>query len=924
MATTSATPATTPDGGSQAPWYSLEPDAVAAAVGVSVETGLSAQEAAARLTRDGPNELPAEKPRSGLRRFLDEYTSYMQLILVGAAIVSLAIKEWSTAVLLIVITLLNAVVGLRQEGKAESAMNALKSMMKASARVRRDGSEQQISADGLVVGDVVLLTAGDQVPADGRIVSASSLQIDEAALTGESVPAAKDATTLAAGELGPGDQTNMAFMNTPVTHGSAVMIVTSTGGKTEVGKIAQMLSATAKEETPLTKQMNTLTLWIIAAAGLTMVIMFALGLHRGEAWDTLFVTAVALAISAIPEALPTVVQVVLSMGSAELAKRKAIVKDLPSVETLGFVSAINSDKTGTLTMNQVTAVEVIDPTDRYEITGSGYSLEGQVNHPAGTSDTIDDAILPYILANDGKLVDGKVVGDPTEGALLVLAHKAGVHVEATREQLPRVATLPFDPTYKMMATFNEAKDAVGKSVIRCFVKGAAPAVMSHTTTALSDGKSIPWDDALAKKADEHVERMEGDGLKVMAAAYRDIDPADFHADGDLLGYAQELELTSLVGLVDPPRAESKDAVAAAQAAHIRVRMVTGDDVITGAAIAQQVGIPGEAILGADFAALSEQERLDRIEHIGVVGRVAPEHKVLLAETLKQKGDVVAMTGDGVNDAPAIKAADIGIAMGSGTEVAKNAGRMILSNDNFATIVYAVEQGRKLYDNLNKYIRFVLLLLVAFVLTFLGASLFDIAGGEPFTSGQVLWIHFLVNAPFGMALGFDQETPGLMRRRPRPRGDSVLTHPMMIICGLVGLFMAIANLVLIEIGKHAYDSTALGSSIGLSAFVLMLVVAGYESRSETESVFRRDTFDSSKMNLVAVAEILGGILLTQWDFLRRLLGTEQLTAQQWGLSLAAAVLLLLTWELGKWIARRGAVEPVEAPAAEASTAAASPA
>ena len=893
------------DPGSRIPaqsWYALDPAAVASALTVIPDAGLSADEAAKRLTQNGPNALPAEVPPSGIQRFLAQYTSYMQLILLGAAIVSLAIKEWSTGVLLLAITLLNAVVGLRQEGKAVSAMNALRSMMKETARVRRDGVEAEISAEELVVGDLVLIAAGDQVPADGRIISASSLQIDESALTGESTPAAKDVSTLTAEARGPGDQTNMAFMHTPVTHGSGVMIVTATGSDTEMGKIAHLLSATKREQTPLTRQMNTLTLWIIGAAGLTMVVMFALGLNRGEAWDTLFVSAVALAVSAVPEALPTVVQVVLSLGSVELAKQKAIVKDLPSVETLGFTSAINSDKTGTLTMNEMTAVEVVDPTDRYAISGIGYGLGGKVTHPAGTSDTLDDAILPYVVASDARLVDGAVVGDPTEGALLVLAHKAGLHIEATREKLPRVATLPFDPTYKFMATFNRAKDSSGEEVIRCFVKGAAPAVIDRAGTALSNGQSIPWDGELGARADENIARMGGQGLRVMAAAYRDLDPATFDPDSNLLDYVVDLEMTSLVGMVDPARAESKAAVADAQRAHIRVRMVTGDDVVTGAAIARQLGIEGEAMLGADFAALTEQERLDRIDGIGVVGRVAPEHKVLLADTLKQKGDVVAMTGDGVNDAPAIKAADIGIAMGSGTEVAKNAGRMILSDDNFATIVYAVEQGRKLYDNLTKYIRFVLLLLVAFVVTFLGAALLNIAAGQPFTPGQALWIHFIANAPFGIALGFDEQTPGLMGMRPRPRGQSVLTSGTLVTCGLVGLFMAVANLLLIELGTHHYGNTNIGSSMGLTAFVLMLVVAAFECRSERASVFDSDTFNSSKLNWTALAEILGAILITQWDFLRRLLGTTELTAQQWGAALLAAIALLLAWELGKWIAR----------------------
>jgi Ca2+-transporting ATPase len=887
-------------------WYARSPEEVAADLGVDPAIGLTAARAAELLTRNGPNALPEEKPKPGWRRFLEEYRAYMQIILVAAAVVSLLVKEWSTAVLLLLLTVLNAVVGLRQEGKAESAMNALKSMMKATARVRRDGAEAQIPAEQVVLGDVVLIAAGDEVPADGRIIEANALQIDESALTGESIPAAKDAGTLSGDQLGPGDQANMAFMNTPVTHGSGTVIVTGTGTGTELGKISGMLSATGREESPLTRELNKLTLWIAAAAGLTMIVMFALGRQRGLAWDALFVSAVSLAIAAIPEALPTVTQTILSIGGVDLAKRNAIVKDLPSVETLGFTSAINSDKTGTLTMNQMTAVEVVvvvDPADRYTISGTGYGLEGKVHHAAGSAATIEDAILPYLVASDAKLVDGKVVGDPTEGALLVLGHKAGLDIEGTREQLPRLATLPFDPAYKLMATFNSAVNPAGRPVVRCFVKGAAPAVMALAATALSAGTSIPWDTDLNERAHAHMERMEGEGRRVMAAAIRDLDPAGFDPDGDLLGYVTDLQMTSLVGMVDPARDESKAAVASAQAAHIRVRMVTGDDVITGAAIARQVGIGGEAILGADFAALSEPERLARIDGIGVVGRVAPEHKVLLADTLKKKGDVVAMTGDGVNDAPAIKAADIGIAMGTGTEVAKNAGRMILSDDNFATIVFAVEQGRKIYDNLTKYIRFVLVLLVVFVLTFLGASLFNIAAGEPFTPAQVLWIHFVVNAPFGFALGFDRASPGLMARRPRPRGESVLTTPVMVTVGLAGLAITIGLLLLIQLGTSHFGSEATGNSIAFTSFALCLIVAALECRSETGTVLTTATFDSKQINWTILGEAVLAVLVTQMDVFNRLLGTTQINLREFAWALVPAIALLVLWELGKLIARR---------------------
>ncbi|HET7015076.1 MAG TPA: HAD-IC family P-type ATPase [Streptosporangiaceae bacterium] len=884
-------------------WYARSPDEVMAALGVDPAAGLPTARARELLAATGPNVLPTEQPRRGWRRFLAQYTSYMQMILVAAAVVSLAIRQWATAAVLLALTVLNAVVGMRQEGKAESAMNALKSMMKATARVRRDGSEQELPAEDLAMGDVVLLAAGDEVPADGRIIEAHALQIDESALTGESVPAVKDASALPADDLAPGDQLNMAFMNTPVTHGSGTMIITATGEATELGRISGMLSATAAEQSPLTRELNRLTLWIAAAAGLTMVVMFALGRSRGQAWDALFISAVSLAIAAIPEALPTVTQTILSLGGLDLAKRSAIVKDLPSVETLGFTSAINSDKTGTLTMNQMTAVEVIDPGDRYTVSGIGYGLEGKIQHPIGAAASIEDAILPYLVASDATLIGGKVVGDPTEGALLVLGAKAGLDVDATRERLPRLATLPFDPAYKLMATFNSDRDGAGRPVVRCFVKGAAPAVMARAATALSNGKSIPWNAGLARRAQEHLERMAGQGLRVMAAATRDLDPADFDPDGDLLSYVTDLQMTSLVGMVDPPRDESASAVASAQAAHIRVRMVTGDDVSTGAAIARQIGIQGEAVLGADFAALPEADRLERIDDIGVLGRVAPEHKVLLANTLKRKGDVVAMTGDGVNDAPAIKAADIGIAMGSGTDVAQNAGRMILSNDNFATIVFAVEQGRKIYDNLTKYIRFVLMLLVVFVLTFLGATIFNIAAGEPFNPAQVLWIHFFVNAPFGFALGFDRQSPGLMQRDPRPRGESVLTARVLVTVGLSGLAITIGLLLLIQLGMSHFGSSHIGNSIAFTSFALCLIVAAYECRSETDTVLATASFDSRQMNWAALTEFVLAIGVTQLGIFRRLLGTTQLNLREFAWALVPVVALLALWELGKLLARR---------------------
>ena len=715
----------------------------------------------------------------------------MQIILVGAAIASMLIGEISTGLAVLLITALNALGGLRQQGKAESAMNALQSMLKTSARVRRDGTEVKVDADQVVVGDVVLLAAGDDVCADGRLIEATSLQIDESALTGESVPASKGTDVITDANPVLGDQSNMAFMNTPVTHGSGVMIVTGTGSNTAVGTISGMLKSTPTLKTPMTTQLDTLTLWIAGAAGLTIAIMFALGIQRGESTTVIFTTAIALALAAVPMAMPTVLQVIMSTGSTKLAAQGAVVKSLDSVETLGSTSAINSDKTGTLTMNQVTVVEVIDPTDRYSISGMGYGLDGEVHHAAGNTNTIEAAILPFLITNDAKLVDGKVVGDPTEGALLVLGHKAKLDIEGTQAAFP--GWRPCRSTRRTSSWPPSAtrRTTPGTRWFGCSSRAPGPAVIAKASTALAGGQSVAWGEQQNARANEEMERLGGKGLRVMAAAMRDLDPAGFDPEGDLLSLVTDLQMTAIVGMIDPPRAESMDAVKAAQDANIRVRMVTGDDVVTGAAVAKQLGIPGEAILGTELAAMSEEERLARIDNIGVVGRVAPEHKVLMVETLRKKGDVVAMTGDGVNDAPAIKAADIGIAMGSGTQVAKNAGKMILTDDNFATIVRAVSEGRKLYDNMLKYIRFMLVALVTYVVTFLMASILNIAGGEPFTAVQILWINFLITAPVGIALGLDKETPGLMKRLPRPRSAKIMTPAVITTVGLVGLFMAVA-------------------------------------------------------------------------------------------------------------------------------------
>ena len=889
--------------GPAAAWYADTPEEVASKLGVDPAKGLSADKAAELLAKNGPNALPAEATVPGWKQFLGQYSSYMQIILVAAAVASMLIGEISTGVVVLAITALNALGGMRQQGKAESAMNALQSMLKASARVRRGGAEIKVDGDQVVVGDVVLLTAGDDVCADGRIIEAASLQIDESGLTGESVPASKSAELIARDpKPGVGDQTNMAFMNSPVTHGSGVMLVTGTGADTEVGNISGLLKSTPTLKTPLTAQLDTLTLWIAGAAGLTIAIMFALGISRGQSTQTIFTTAIALALAAVPMAMPTVLQVILSSGSTTLAAHGAVVKNLASVETLGSTSAINSDKTGTLTLNQVTVVEVIDPTDRFEITGMGYGLDGEVKHTAGSTGTIDDAILPFLIANDAKLVDGKVVGDPTEGACSSSATR-----RSSTSRAPRLRIRGSPPCRSIRPTSSwpssRTRRTLGQTDRSSLHQGSRPRRDRTGDLGALQRRERPVGGRGEQPGGQGDGTPRRAGTAHHGGGHQGPRPGRLRPRGDLLSLVTGLQMTTMVGMIDPPRAESKDAVRDAQSANIRVRMVTGDDVITGAAIAEQLGIPGEAILGADFAAMSEEERLARIDGIGVVGRVAPEHKVLMVNTLQKKGDVVAMTGDGVNDAPAIKAADIGIAMGTGTEVAKNAGKMILTDDNFATIVRAVSEGRKLYDNMLKYIRFMLVALVTYVVTFLMASLLNIAGGQPFSAVQILWINFLITAPIGIALGLDKETPGLMKRRPRPRAASIMSTPVIVTVGLSGLFMSVAINLLILLGKHEYSSVAIGSTMGLVAFSLMLVVAAVECRDQTGSILRMETLDNNVVNVTILVELALALLIARGGLLTSLLDTQDITGRQWLLGALPAVLLGILWELGKLGARR---------------------
>ncbi|SDT09994.1 cation-transporting P-type ATPase [Jiangella sp. DSM 45060] len=888
-------------------WYRLSAIDACRRLGVDRGAGLTTADVTARRAKHGPNRLAQAAKEPGWKAFLRQYRDLMQLVLVGAAAVSIvALQDVSTGLVVLALTVINAVMGLHQEGKAAESVAALSKMLIMTAHVRRDGQVSEVPAEDLVPGDVVSFEAGDKVPADGRILVAATLEIEEAGLTGESTPVLKTVDPVDGVDVALGDRVDMAYMNSQVTRGRGEMVVTATGMATEVGHISGMLSGVEQEKTPLTKQLDQLTVLITIMAAGALIAIVLLGLARGEDFDSLFLVGISLAIAAIPTGLPAVVTMLLSMGTQQLADKGAIVKRLRSVETLGSTSAICSDKTGTLTLNQMTARALVVAGRRFDVDGEGYSTQGRIMRVAGSGDgSLEPFLLPMALANDAVIRDGACIGDPTEGALVVLAEKGGLDVDETRRTIPRLAEVPFDAEYKLMATFHELHED-GRRVVRCLVKGAPDVLLARSSRYLAaDGTSRPLAegaDGTAKVLAEN-DRLAGEGMRVLAVARRDLERIDFDETSDLLGVVADLEFLALVGIVDPPRKEARDAIAECRRAGIRVRMITGDHATTAAAIAGQLGIEGRALTGAEFAALSDEQLHREVDGIGVVARVAPEDKVRLVAVLKDQGNVVAMTGDGVNDAPALTRADIGVAMGiTGTEVTKDAAEMILTDDNFATIVAAVEGGRGLYDNLMKYVRVQMIMLAGFILTFLGAGIFTIANGTPLLPLQILWINFAIDVLLAVGLGFDQPTPGLMDRRPRPPDEPVIRPALGVRLALDGLLIAIGALVVVAVGENQYD-LAVATTMGLVATSLLHIVAALEWRDPLRTIFTRDTLANGRfVRLMLVAGALT-FVVTAIGALQRIFDTVELTSAQWGICLLAPLGYLVLAEIEKLVVKR---------------------
>ncbi|MGC9517426.1 MAG: cation-translocating P-type ATPase [Methanomicrobiales archaeon] len=886
-------------------WYALSKEEVAQKLGVSTKEGLSSSEASNRLQTYGLNVLEEEKEKPAWRKFLEQYKAYMQIVLVIAAVVSLFIAEYRTFLLLLLLTVFIANLGYRQEAKASKSVAALNKMMKVVAKVRRDGQVIQVEAENIVPGDIVVLDAGDRIPADGRVVLASNLQVEEAALTGESMAVEKNGDVITQQDPPLGDRLNMVFMNTTVTRGHGEVLVTETGMKSEVGHIATMIKEHKAEKTPLMQQIDRVTLFIIGMAVLAFIGIVIIGLSKGGSFSDLFNIGISLAIGSIPDALPAVVTTILAMGMVALAKKNAIIKNMPAVETLGSTSAINSDKTGTLTMNQMTVRTISTVKHRYSVTGEGYSFDGQIQRIEGEpEENFDHVLFPCALCIDTDIRDGEVIGDPTEAALYVLAQKGGINVDEFRKNYPRIASIPFDSDYKFMATFHNMKTFSGDPVIRAYIKGAPDVILARSGYGLvPDGSQKELNDDDQRKVEDENQRIASQGLRVLALAQKDFDPATFNPESDLMPLMKDLTMTALIGEVDPPRPEAKDAISKAKKAGVRVRMITGDHAVTAQAIGQELGIVGRAVTGAEFASLSDEEAENQIDDIGVIARVAPEHKVRLVKVLKNKGNIVAMTGDGVNDAPSIKAADIGIAMGiTGTDVAKGAAKMILVDDNFATIVKAIEEGRKIYDNLQKFLRIQIANMFMFILAFLGASIFSLIGTALYSPGQVLWIHMLVVAPIGAMFGLDLASPGIMARKPRRIDEGIISKGMYVRLFIAGAFMAATSLFVYHIGNTAYGDLQFGQTMGLVTISLMNIFLALNLRFPSDTAFQRATFTNTRLLYAYLWVIFGTFLITETRLFQQLFGTVSLDAYQWGICLIPGVILLVVGEVYKAVLR----------------------
>ncbi|MCX7694574.1 MAG: calcium-translocating P-type ATPase, SERCA-type [Caloramator sp.] len=840
----------------------------------TTEKGISDEEAKKRIEKNGFNEFRERKGKTTFQKFIDQFKDFLVIILIVAAVISGLVGEAADTVIILLVVVLNAVLGVIQENKAEESLNALKKMAAPLAHVIRDGISKEIPARELVPGDIVVLEAGKYVPADLRLIEASNLKIEEAALTGESVPVDKNSETLVENNIPIGDRRNMAFMSSMVTYGRGLGVVVQTGMNTEIGKIADMIAKVEEEKTPLQEKLEEAGKWMGISALAICGIMFGIGVFEGREVFNMFMTSVSLAVAAIPEGLPAVVTIVLAVGVQKMIKKNAIVRKLPAVETLGCATVICSDKTGTLTQNKMTVKKVY--------TSNAFA-----------DDIVDANKLFHIanLCNDTKIVEekGKVklLGDPTETALIDFSLNVSIDKRELDKKYPRIDEIPFDSDRKLMTTFNKVEDK-----LEINVKGAPDVLLSRCSYIL-DGENIrEINEDDIKKIKSANEEMAKEALRVLAFAFKTVDNINKdEAEKNLI-------FVGLVGMIDPPREEAKEAVKKCRTAGIKPVMITGDHKITAVAIAKELGIlknDNEAITGAELENMPQDELVEKVKNYSVYARVSPEHKVRIVEAWKANGQIVAMTGDGVNDAPALKKSNIGVAMGiTGTDVSKEAADLILTDDNFATIVSAVEEGRTIYSNIRKAISFLLSCNIGEILTLFIATLFNWA--EPLLPIHILWVNLVTDTFPALALGMEIPESNVMQEPPRDPDEGFFSKGLGFRIILQGIFIGIATLIAFKYGEKFNEDIA--RTMAFYTLSLSQLVHAFNVRYHSRSVIFNNMFSNKYLNYGVLLSLLIQMVVFITPLTRRIFKIELLNSEQIIVVAICSISILIAVEIAK--------------------------
>jgi Ca2+-transporting ATPase len=866
-------------------------------------TGLSEADAAERAIQYGPNEIQAAKRISAWEILLEQFKNILILILLGATAISLFLGHGVESIVIAVIVLFAVLLGFIQEYRAEHAIEALQKMAAPTATVLRDGEEIKVPARNLVPGDVVILHTGDRIPADARLLEAVNLQVDEAALTGESVPVEKHNQPVPGTDLAVGDRKNMVYAGTAITYGRGKALVVATGMQTEFGKIAQLLQTVERGKTPLQQNLDRVGTMLARGAFVVVVIIVALGFMRGQPFIEMLIFGIALAVAVVPEALPAVVTISLAIGVQKMVKRHALIRRLSAVETLGSTSVICSDKTGTLTKDEMTVRKIFSAGQLFSVSGAGYTPSGEFSLNDGVPTAPSAQLLlmlsAAVLSSDTHLVSGEndtgqdwdIRGDPTEGALVVAAAKAGLHKDALDAEFPRVHEIPFSSETKRMTTLHQTS-----SGLTAYAKGAPEVILaSCTLQTTANGIQV-----LSEEQRQQIllvaREMAGDALRVLAIATK--------PDATLETAERGMTFLGLAGMIDPPRLEAKAAIAVCVEAGIRSVMITGDHPVTAQAVARELGLlkTGRVVTGAELDGMSDEQLHSEVETIDVYARVSPAHKLRVVTALQANGHIVAMTGDGVNDAPALKKADIGIAMGiTGTDVTKEAAAMTLTDDNFASIVAAVEEGRGVFGNIKKYLMFLLSSNIGEIGLMAGSALLGLP--LPLTAVQILYVNLATDGLPALALSVDPPETDLMRRKPRNPRTGIFTRPMVSLMAVGGIWSTVVNLGLFSWAMKSGRSQAEAMTMSFVALVLIQFFNAYSFRSDRHSVLHKP-FANKWLNIAVFWEIALLVLIVYVPILHEPFNTYSLSPIDWIIILSVAVTIMPVLELAKWLERKG--------------------